>query len=173
VCERLIVSKSYPGEMPCLVPPSLLLKVPPVGEHLEGLSEPFCCRPSSKHSNQLLRRDCLDMYARKSYRSELPSCITHSKCCGHAVKKLEDQLFDTMDATDLNKRLKDLMDGLSVKASLPKGSVTPQRHCRAARFAHCSCPGNDTWAALLHKLPYISDTLGAAACLVCQEFRKL
>lgn len=24
-------------------------------------------------------------------------------------------LFDTMDATDLNKRLKDLMDGLSVK----------------------------------------------------------
>ncbi|CAL5221032.1 g3151 [Coccomyxa viridis] len=30
-------------------------------------------------------------------------------------KKPEDQLFDTMDAGDLNKRLKDLMDGLSVK----------------------------------------------------------
>lgn len=26
-----------------------------------------------------------------------------------------DQLFDTMDANDLNKRLKELMDGLSVK----------------------------------------------------------
>ncbi len=32
-----------------------------------------------------------------------------------AGKKPEDQLFDTMDAGDLNKRLKDLMDGLSVK----------------------------------------------------------
>lgn len=32
-----------------------------------------------------------------------------------AEKKPEDQLFDTMDATDLNKKLKDLMDGLSVK----------------------------------------------------------
>ena len=32
-----------------------------------------------------------------------------------AAKKPEDQLFDTMDATDLNKTLKDLMDGLSVK----------------------------------------------------------
>ena len=32
-----------------------------------------------------------------------------------AGKKPEDQLFDTMDAQDLNKRLKDLMDGLSVK----------------------------------------------------------
>lgn len=30
-------------------------------------------------------------------------------------KKPEDQLFETMDATDLNKTLKDLMDGLSVK----------------------------------------------------------
>ncbi len=35
-----------------------------------------------------------------------------------AEKKPEDQLFDTMDATDLNKRLKDLMDGLSVKVYL-------------------------------------------------------
>ena len=32
-----------------------------------------------------------------------------------AAKKPEDQLFETMDATDLNKTLKDLMDGLSVK----------------------------------------------------------
>ena len=32
-----------------------------------------------------------------------------------AGKKPEDQVFDTMDAQDLNKRLKDLMDGLSVK----------------------------------------------------------
>ncbi len=31
------------------------------------------------------------------------------------AKKPEDQLFETMDATDLNKTLKDLMDGLSVK----------------------------------------------------------
>lgn len=37
-----------------------------------------------------------------------------------AEKKPDDQLFDTMDATDLNKRLKELMDGLSVKVlSLP------------------------------------------------------
>ena len=27
-------------------------------------------------------------------------------------------MFDTMDASDLNKRLKDLMDGLSVKVCL-------------------------------------------------------
>jgi len=32
-----------------------------------------------------------------------------------AGKKPEDQVFDTMDAHDVNKRLKDLMDGLSVK----------------------------------------------------------
>lgn len=32
-----------------------------------------------------------------------------------AAKKPEDQLFETMDASDLNKTLKDLMDGLSVK----------------------------------------------------------
>ncbi len=31
-----------------------------------------------------------------------------------ADKKAGDQLFDTMDANDLNKRLKELMDGLSV-----------------------------------------------------------
>ncbi|EIE23767.1 DNA topoisomerase I [Coccomyxa subellipsoidea C-169] len=31
------------------------------------------------------------------------------------IKKPDMDLFDTMDATDLNKRLKDLMDGLSVK----------------------------------------------------------
>ena len=36
-----------------------------------------------------------------------------------AGKKPEDQLFDTMDAGDLNKRLKDLMDGLSVKVRQP------------------------------------------------------
>ena len=37
-------------------------------------------------------------------------------CCAlPAAKKPEDQLFETMDATDLNKTLKDLMDGLSVK----------------------------------------------------------
>ena len=35
--------------------------------------------------------------------------------CAPAGKKPEDQLFDTIDAGDLNKRLKDLMDGLSVK----------------------------------------------------------
>lgn len=41
------------------------------------------------------------------------------KFCHHSAnnkpKKPEDQLFETMDATDLNKTLKDLMDGLSVK----------------------------------------------------------
>lgn len=37
-----------------------------------------------------------------------------------AEKKPDDQLFDTMDATDLNKRLKELMDGLSVKVPPPK-----------------------------------------------------
>lgn len=36
-------------------------------------------------------------------------------CIVLAAKKPEDQLFETMDATDLNKTLKDLMDGLSVK----------------------------------------------------------
>ena len=37
---------------------------------------------------------------------------------GAAGKKPEDQMFDTMDAGDLNKRLKDLMDGLSVKVCM-------------------------------------------------------
>ena len=32
-----------------------------------------------------------------------------------AVKKPEDLLFETMDAHDLNRTLKELMDGLSVK----------------------------------------------------------
>ena len=36
-----------------------------------------------------------------------------------AGKKPEDQVFDTMDAGDLNKRLKDLMDGLTVKVPQP------------------------------------------------------
>lgn len=33
----------------------------------------------------------------------------------YAAKKPEDQLFETMDAHDLNRTLKELMDGLSVK----------------------------------------------------------
>ena len=49
-----------------------------------------------------------------------------AKGCGGiscAEKKAGDQLFDTMDANDLNKRLKELMDGLSVKV-WALGSVT-------------------------------------------------
>ncbi len=38
--------------------------------------------------------------------------------CAKTGKKPEDQLFDTMSAQDLNTRLKDLMDGLSVKARM-------------------------------------------------------
>ena len=42
---------------------------------------------------------------------------THSidTTAGMAAKKPEDQLFETMDAHDLNRTLKELMDGLSVK----------------------------------------------------------
>lgn len=40
-------------------------------------------------------------------------CLAACPCS--AEKGPADQLFDAMDATDLNKRLKDLMDGLSVK----------------------------------------------------------
>ena len=48
-----------------------------------------------------------------------------------AGKKPEDQLFETMDAQDVNKRLKDLMDGLTVKV--------PQPACRAhISWAPCS-----------------------------------
>jgi Eukaryotic DNA topoisomerase I, catalytic core len=35
--------------------------------------------------------------------------------CVLAAKNPSDQLFETFDATDLNRRLKELMDGLSVK----------------------------------------------------------
>ena len=45
---------------------------------------------------------------------------------GAAGKKPEDQVFDTMDATDLNKRLKDLMDGLSVKVCQLSQDAAPQ-----------------------------------------------
>ena len=34
-------------------------------------------------------------------------------------------MFDTMDASDLNKRLKDLMDGLSVKVRLLSPGASP------------------------------------------------
>ena len=34
-------------------------------------------------------------------------------------------MFDTMDASDLNKRLKDLMDGLSVKVRLLSPDASP------------------------------------------------
>ena len=47
-------------------------------------------------------------------RAHQASC-TDVRCSLAAAKKPEDQLFETMDATDLNKTLKDLMDGLSVK----------------------------------------------------------
>ena len=49
-------------------------------------------------------------------RSASGSCTACVMCSPDAAgKKPEDQVFETMDATDLNKRLKDLMDGLSVK----------------------------------------------------------
>ena len=35
-------------------------------------------------------------------------------------------MFDTMDAGDLNKRLKDLMDGLSVKVCLLSRHAAPE-----------------------------------------------
>ncbi len=37
-------------------------------------------------------------------------------CFLDADKRPGDQLFDTFDANDLNKRLRELMDGLSAKA---------------------------------------------------------
>lgn len=47
--------------------------------------------------------------------NRLPKAAMMTMVSLSAAKKPEDQLFETMDATDLNKTLKDLMDGLSVK----------------------------------------------------------
>ena len=49
-------------------------------------------------------------------------------CCCCAAKKPEDQLFDSIDAQDLNKTLKDCMEGLSAKV---RRSCTPCARCRA------------------------------------------
>jgi hypothetical protein len=52
-------------------------------------------------------------------------------------------LFDTMDATDLNKRLKDLMDGLSVKVRTSSLSNLHAHSCTQIIYliAHAvSCP---------------------------------
>lgn len=60
----------------------------------------------------------------------LPACLPRGlpPCSAHAsparppapptAKREGDQLFECFDAQDLNVRLKELMDGLSVKASL-------------------------------------------------------
>jgi hypothetical protein len=43
------------------------------------------------------------------------ACLRLISPACHAAKKDGDQLFECFDAQDLNVRLKDLMDGLSVK----------------------------------------------------------
>ena len=64
-----------------------------------------------------------------------------------AAKKPDMDLFDTMDATDLNKRLKDLMDGLSVKVLAmspcsPSTRSLPSRQAglRVSRTLQCISP---------------------------------
>ena len=44
-----------------------------------------------------------------------PHVPPHAAACVPAAKTEGDQLFECFDAQDLNVRLKDLMDGLSVK----------------------------------------------------------
>ncbi len=52
-------------------------------------------------------------------------------------------MFDTMDASDLNKRLKDLMDGLSVKVCLLSQVATlgfrntPADDCQSPDVSEC------------------------------------
>lgn len=49
-------------------------------------------------------------------------------CRRCAAKKPEDQLFDSIDAQDLNKTLKDCMEGLSAKVRPPRTAPPPK--CR-------------------------------------------
>ena len=73
-----------------------------------------------------------------------------------ADKKAGDQLFDTMDANDLNKRLKELMDGLSVKVwALGSGTLGPICGLRPGSFKgpwsrplHIATPSADRKASL-------------------------
>lgn len=53
-------------------------------------------------------------------RTALPLLSPHLSCppAPPAAKREGDQLFECFDAQDLNVRLKELMDGLSVKVSL-------------------------------------------------------
>ena len=79
----------------------------------------------------------------ESHALSYTDCPLVCLCC--AAKKPEMDLFDTMDATDLNKRLKDLMDGLSVKVRTSSLSVLHARLCTQIFYpiAHAvSCPTN-------------------------------
>lgn len=63
-------------------------------------------------------------------------------------------LFDTFDATDLNKELKELMDGLSVKvgggwggAGLPV-TVAMSCSCWLSTYSNTRCTGRDVWVGV-------------------------
>lgn len=55
-------------------------------------------------------------------------------------------LFDTFDATDLNKELKSLMDGLSVKVGGGVHFLTNLRKQLDCKQVQCVCGGGGVWA---------------------------
>ena len=57
-------------------------------------------------------------------------------------------MFDTMDASDLNKRLKDLMDGLSVKVRLLSRDAAPQLAERLQQMTSDLLTRHNIWKAL-------------------------
>ena len=71
-----------------------------------------------------------------------------------AAKKGGDQLFDEMDAQDLNVKLKELMDGLSVKVSRAALTAFKSQPLALTRFLHLhdSGVGVARTHALIHVL---------------------
>ena len=68
--------------------------------------------PCSSHALQRVDNSVPDLTTHQAHKP-IPSL------CNFAAKKPEDQLFDSIDAQDLNKTLKDCMEGLSAKVPLP------------------------------------------------------
>jgi DNA topoisomerase-1 len=78
-------------------------------------------------------------------------------------KEARDMLFDTFDATDLNRELKSLMDGLSVKVFRTyNASITLDRLLREAEAARASGGGEDGGSGAEKKAPALTAAGDAA-----------